>query len=176
VLGVALTISEGTWMVGVPELARTSLGADVGAFSLVMAGWAVGSITAAGVLARRPVRRKALGSMLAWTLQFPAYVLLALAGGLPLAIVGAIGTGLAHGAASVLITSAAQEEVPDRQLGRVLGLLGLVDRGAHATGLVFVGPLFALVAPEAVFAGAGVALFLTGLAGAAYAARVTRSR
>ena len=174
VLGVAMTISEGTWMVGVPELIRSGLDSGVGAFSLVMAGWAVGSITAGGVLARRPVRRKALGSMVAWTLQFPAYLLLGLAGSLPLAVLGAVGTGMAHGAASVLVTSAAQEQVPDRLLGRVMGLLGLVDRGAHATGLIFMGPLFAVFAPGPIFVAAAFALLATGLAGAGYAWLVTR--
>ena len=174
VLGVAMTISEGTWMVGVPELIRSGLDSGVGAFSLVMAGWAVGSITAGGVLARRPVRRKALGSMVAWTLQFPAYLLLGLAGSLPLAVLGAVGTGLAHGAASVLVTSAAQEQVPDRLLGRVMGLLGFIDRGAHATGLIFMGPLFAVFAPGPIFVAAAFALLATGLAGAGYAWLVMR--
>ena len=174
VLGVAMTISEGTWMVGVPELVRNELDSGVGAFSLIMAGWAVGSITAGAILARRPVRRKALVSMLAWTLQFPAYLLLGLAGSLPLAVLGAVGTGLAHGAASVLVTSAAQEQVPDRLLGRVMGLLGFIDRGAHATGLIFMGPLFAVFAPGPIFVAAAFALLATGLAGAGYAWLVMR--
>jgi MFS family permease len=174
VLGVAMTISEGTWMVGVPELVRSDLGAGVGTFSLIMSGWAVGSIIAGAVLARRAVRRKALVGMLAWTLQFPAYLLLGLAGSLPLAVLGAVGTGLAHGAASVLVTSAAQEQVPDRMLGRVMGLLGFIDRGAHATGLIFMGPLFAVLAPGPIFVAAAFALLVTGLAGASYAWLVSR--
>ena len=72
----------------------------------------------------------------------------------------------------VLLTSAVQEEVPDGVLGRVLGLVSLTHRGAHATGLLFVSPLFAFVSPPAVFAAAALALPLVGLAGAAFA--VTR--
>ena len=56
-------------------------------------------------------------------------------------------------------------------LGRVSGLISLVHRGAHATGLLFVAPLFAVVAPRTVFAAAALALPLVGLAGAAVAAR-----
>ena len=38
VLGVAMTISEGTWMVGVPTLVRNELDSGAGAFSIIMAG------------------------------------------------------------------------------------------------------------------------------------------
>ena len=174
VLAVAMTLSEGTWMVGVPELVRENLGRGAGAFSLVMVGWATGSIAAGAVLARVEVERKALWSMLAWGLQCPAYLALAFAGSLPVAFAGALGTGLAHGTAIVLATSAAQTDVPDRALGRVMGLIALVDRGAHATGLIFMGPLFAVFAPGTVFAAAGLALPLVGAAGALVALLATR--
>jgi hypothetical protein len=71
----------------------------------------------------------------------------------------------------VLINSAAQEKVPDRLLGRVMGLIALVHRGAHATGLLFVAPLFAFTEPQLVFAAAAVAIPLTALAGLAFVSR-----
>ena len=58
----------------------------------------------------------------------------------------------------MLINSAAQEEVPDGLLGRVTGLVSLVHRGAHATGLLLVSPLFAVIAAQSVFAAAAVAI------------------
>jgi hypothetical protein len=66
--------------------------------------------------------------------------------------------------------------VPDALLGRVLGLISLVHRGAHATGLLLVAPLFAVLAPQSVFAGAAVALALVGMAGAAAALAVSSRR
>jgi hypothetical protein len=54
-----------------------------------------------------------------------------------------------------------------------MGLISLVHRGAHATGLLLVGPLFAVLDPEAVFAGAAVALPIVGLAGLAAAQRLS---
>src|SRR4029453_4112754 len=48
VLPIAVTISSGTWIVGVPELVRTELGRGAAAFSLVAAAYAFGSITAGG--------------------------------------------------------------------------------------------------------------------------------
>jgi hypothetical protein len=71
----------------------------------------------------------------------------------------------------VLTISAAQSEIPDSHLGRVTGLVSLVHRGAHATGLVLVSPLFAIVAPRSVFAAAALAIPLVGLTAAALAAR-----
>jgi MFS family permease len=167
VLGVAVTISSGTWIGGVPTLVRDELHHGAGGFSVVMVGYALGSIASGVLLARVPVRRKALASQAAWVLYLPAYALLAVAGSLWLAVAGALAAAVGQSSAVVLLNSAAQEEVPDSLLGRVLGFISLTHRGAHATGLLLVSPLFALVAPRAVFAGAAVALPLVGLVGAA---------
>ena len=117
VLGLAVTISSGTWIVGVPQLVRHTLAHGAGAFSLVAAGYAAGSIVGAAALARFAVRRKALASLLAWTLYLPAYGTFALAHSVSAAIAGAAGCGLGQGSAWVLLNSAAQEQVPDPVLG-----------------------------------------------------------
>ena len=171
VLGVAVTISAGTWIVGVPELVRTDLGRGAGGFSLVAAAYAVGSIAAGLALARRRIARKARGSLLAWALYLPAYACFAFAGSLGLSLAGGALAGLAQTTAHLLLISAAQEEIPDRFLGRVTGLIALVHRSAHASGLLLVSPLFALLAPGTVFAAAAIALPLVGLAGAVVAVR-----
>ena len=74
-------------------------------------------------------------SLLSWSLYLPAYLLLAVAASLPVAAAGAFFAGVGQSAAVVLAYSAAQEEVRDEVLGRVTGLISLVHRGAHATGL-----------------------------------------
>jgi MFS family permease len=176
VLGVAVTLSSGTWIVGVPQLVRSTLGLGAGSFSLVAASYALGSICAGTVLARRPVRRKARASMLAWTLYLPAYALFALAGSLGVALAAGFVAGVGQGSSWVLVNSAAQEEVPDGLLGRVTGLISLVHRGAHATGLLFISPLFAVAATESVFAFAALAIPVTGLAGVLVSARASEAR
>ena len=170
-LGVAETISSGTWIAGVPELVRKTLHHGAGGFSLVIAGYAVGALAAGAGLARWHVARKARASMIAWTAYVLGYGLMAFAPSLGVAVLGGLACGLGQGSSVVLINAAAQEEVPDAVLGRVSGLISLVHRGAHATGLLFVAPLFAVVAPRTVFAAAAIALPLVGLAGAAVAAR-----
>ena len=173
-LGIAVTIESGTWMVGVPELVRSELGHGAGGFSLVMVGYAAGSIAGGIYLARRPVRRKAYASLLAWTLYLPAYLLMGLAGTLTVAILGALCAGIGQGSSIVLLNSAAQEQVPDRVLGRVMGLIGLVHRGAHATGLIFVSPLFAFFSPRPIFVAAALAGPLIGIGGAVSALVLSR--
>jgi MFS family permease len=162
-LGVAVTITAGTWIGGVPTLIRDTLHHGAGGFSIVMAGYAAGSIVSGAVLARVPIRRKARASLLAWVMYLPGYGLVALATSLPLAIAGAFFAALGQSTAVVLLNSAAQEEVPDHLLGRVLGLISFTHRGAHATGLILVSPLFAFVAPRAVFGAAAIAVPLVGL-------------
>jgi MFS transporter, DHA3 family, macrolide efflux protein len=176
VLAVAVTLSSGTWIVGVPQLVRETLDRGAGSFSLVAASYALGSICAGAALVRRPVRRKARASMLAWLLYLPAYGLFAVAGSLGVALAAGFICGIGQGSSWVLINSAAQEEIPDRYLGRVTGLISLVHRGAHASGLLLVSPLFAVTAPENVFAVAAVAIPLTGLAGLAVSARAAEAR
>ena len=170
-LGVAVTISSGTWIVGVPQLVRHGLGGGAGSFSILIAAYALGSIAACAFLARRRVQRKALGSLLAWCGYLPAYSLLAFAHSLGPALLGALAAGAGQGAAQVLTVSAAQTEIPDDYLGRVTGLISLVHRGAHATGLLLVSPLFAVLAARTMFAGAALAMPLVSLAAIAVAAR-----
>jgi len=155
-LGLGVSLSSGSWIGGVPELVK-SLHYEAGGFSVVMVGYALGSVVAGLALARFHVRRKARASLVAWLFELPAYALFATATTLPSVMVGAFCAGLAQSAALVLINSAAQEDVPEGVLGRVMGLISLVHRGAHATGLLFVSPLFAFLAPRSVFLGVAVA-------------------
>jgi hypothetical protein len=171
VLGVAVTITAGTWIGGVPKLVRDTLHHGAGGFSLLMVGYAAGSIVSGLLLTRLPIRRKARASLLAWAMYLPGYGLIAAAGSLPLAIAGAFFAGTGQSTAVVLINSAAQEEVPDHLLGRVLGVISLTHRGAHATGLMFIAPLFLLTSAPAVFGGAAIAVPLVGLIGLAIGAR-----
>jgi MFS family permease len=170
-LAVAVTISSGTWIVGVPEFVRRELDGGAGTFSLLVVAYALGSISVGAFLARRPVARKARASLFAWCAYLPAYALLAFAHSLGPALLGAVAAGAGQGAAYVLTVSAAQSEIPDSHLGRVTGLISLVHRGAHATGLLLVSPLFAVFAARSVFAAAALAIPLVGLVAAAIAAR-----
>jgi len=171
---VAMTITTGSWIAGVPTLVRDTLHAGAGGFSVVMIGFAGGSIAVGALLARLPVHAKARASMLAWLAFLPAYGLIAAAGSLPLLVAAAVGTGAGETLSYVLLSSAAQEEVPDAVLGRVLGVISLVHRGAHATGLLLVAPLYAVAAPRPLFAAAACATAAVGVAGAVAAARLTR--
>ena len=60
-------------------------------------------------------------------------------------------------------------------LGRVLGVISFVHRGAHATGLLLVAPLFAVASTQPLFGVAAVATMAVGLAGAAIATRMART-
>jgi len=136
-----------------------------------MAGYAAGSIVSGVVLARIPIRRKARASLIAWVMYLPGYGVLAVAGSLPLAVAGAFFAATGQSTSVVLVNSAAQEEVPDSVLGRVLGVISLTHRGAHASGLILVSPLFAFVAARAVFGAAALAVPLVGLGALALATR-----
>jgi hypothetical protein len=177
VFAVAMTITTGSWIAGVPTFVRDTLHRGAGGFSVVMIGFAVGAIVVGALLARIPVRHKARASMLAWLIYLPAYGLIALTSSLPLLVLAAVGTGAGETIAYVLLNSAAQEEVPDAVLGRVLGVISFVHRGAHATGLLLIAPLFAVAAARPLFGAAGFATAAVGAVGAVLAVRIVqRSR
>jgi len=115
------------------------------------------------VLSRVRVRQKARASMLLWIPYAVAYGLFALAGSLPVALLAGLISGAIQAALMILLYSAAQEEIPDSLLGRVVGLISLVHRGSHATGLLLMGPLFAVAATQTVFWAAALSLPLVGL-------------
>jgi MFS transporter, DHA3 family, macrolide efflux protein len=162
-LAIGITICSGAWMVGVPQLVRKTLDLGAGSFSAVAAGYAVGAVTAGAILSRIHVRHKARASFYLWLPYAAAYALFAVAGSLPPAVLAGAVSGAIQAALMILLYSAAQEEIPDAFLGRVIGLISLVHRGAHATGLLFIGPLFAVFAVPTVFFGAAAALPLVGL-------------
>jgi hypothetical protein len=142
----------------------------------MMIGDGLGSIASGALLTRVHVREKARLSMLVWVLYLPAFGLLAIATSLPLALAGAFIAGVAQTTSWVLLNSAAQEEVDDRFLGRVLGVIGLTHRGAHATALLFVAPLFVVASAPDVFAGVAVAAPVAALIGLAAVARARETR
>ncbi len=175
-LGVAVTITAGTWIGGIPTLVRDGLHHGAGGFAIVMTGYAAGSIASGAVLARVEIRRKARASLLVWSLYLPGYALVALAHSLPVAVAGAFFAALGQSSAVVLINSAAQEDVPDSVLGRVLGVISLTHRGAHATGILLISPLFAFVGARIVFGASAIAVPLVGLVALGGAALATRRR
>jgi Transmembrane secretion effector len=162
-LAVGVTIGSGAWMVGVPQLVRKTLDLGAGSFSAVAAGYAVGAVTAGALLSRIRVKHKARASFYLWIPYAAAYALFAVAGSLAIAVAAGAVCGAIQASLMILLYSAAQEEIPDALLGRVVGLISLVHRGAHATGLLFIGPLFALFAVRTVFFGAAAVLPLVGL-------------
>ncbi len=164
-LGVSVTISSGTWIAGVPELVRDVFHRGAGGYSIVMVGYAIGSVTAGAILTRYPAKNKARASMMAWMLYLPAFGLFAMSHSFPLAVAGAFLAALGQSAGLILLTSAAQERIADDVLGRVMGVISLIYRGGHATGLMLISPLFAVFAPRAIFAGAAIAIPAAGIIG-----------
>jgi hypothetical protein len=65
-LGVGVTISSGTWIVGVPQLVRESLHRGAASFSLPASAYAVGSVIVGVFLTRVHVRRKEHASFASW--------------------------------------------------------------------------------------------------------------
>jgi hypothetical protein len=169
-----MVVMTGVWTVGVAELAHSTLGRGAAGLSLLFAATAVGTISAALLLSVWRVLRPVFKSCLAWTLVLPGYVLLGLADSLGPALLGTLIVGFATSAALVLLVSAAQESVPDRVLGRVMGLVFIADMGAKPVGLLAIAPLFAVLEPTLLWVTGGLVVCSFALAAAASVGAATR--
>jgi len=162
-LGVGMTLTTGVWTVGVAELAHTRLDRGASGLALLLAATAVGTISAAAYLARRPVRRKVYASCLAWTLHLPGYLLLGFGSSLAPMLLGTFLVGAGCSAALLLVTSATQESLPGDLLGRAMGVVFLGHAGTKPIGLVAIGPLYAFVDVRLVFSAGAVATLACAL-------------
>jgi hypothetical protein len=106
VLGVAVTISAGRWIAGVPMLVRDHLHGGAGRLLRRDGRYAADPIVSSALLAHRPLRRKALASLVAWTLYLPAYGVMALGRSLWFAVAGAFTAVCGQSSALVLLVSA----------------------------------------------------------------------
>ena len=127
-----------------------------------MIGFAVGAIVVGAALARVPSVARRARACSPGRATCPRTACSRWRRSLPLAVAAAVGTGAGESLSYVLLNSAAQEEVPDDVLGRVLGVISFVHRGSHATGLLLVAPLFAVAAPRPIFGAAAVATMAVG--------------
>ena len=158
-LGVGMTLTSGVWTVGVAELAHARLDRGASGLALLLSATAVGTISAAVYLARRPVRRKVFSSCLAWTLHLPGYLLLGLGSSLAPMLAGTFLVGAGCSAALLLVTSATQESLPGERLGRAMGVVFLGHAGTKPIGLIAIAPLYAVVDARLVFVAGAVATF-----------------
>jgi MFS family permease len=170
---LGVTVNTGVWTVGVAEVAHSELG-SASSLSLILTATAVGAIGAGAVLSKLRVPRRVLLSCLAWSPLLPGYLLLSQAGALPAALAGTFLVGIGTGAAYVLLTSATQESVEERVLGRAMGIIFLGSFGAKPIGLLLIAPLYAFFDPGVMFVAGGVAIFASTLAAAALVDLATR--
>ena len=165
-LGVGMTLTTGVWTVGVAELAHTKLDRGASGLAMLLTATALGTISAAMYLARRPVRRKVFSSCVAWTLHLPGYLLLGLGSSLVPMLAGTFLVGAGCSTAILLVTSATQESLPGERLGRAMGVVFLGQAGTKPIGLLAIAPLYAVVDARFVFVAGAVATFACALSAA----------
>lgn len=174
-LAVGTALMTGVWTVGVAELARTRLGHGAASLSILFTATAVGTVAISALLTWRPVRLKVRLSCASWLVAAPGFALLGTAGSLGQAVAGTFLVGVGSGAALVLLTTAAQESVPEEALGRVMGVVLVASAGSKPLGLLLLAPLYTVFGLGTVFVAGGLAAAMCAAAATCSVASATRA-
>jgi predicted MFS family arabinose efflux permease len=123
------------------------------AYGIVLSAWGVGTLTTglllasvwrrASVMARLPLSAGTIGL---------GYIVMTLAGSLPVAVVGCFVGGAGNGFYYVSVVQAIQDRVTDEFQGRVMGLLESTTAGTFGFGFLIAAALTELTAVRVTFA------------------------
>jgi MFS family permease len=151
------------------------VGAGDAGYAVVVAAWTIGMVAGATALSRRVGAHGRAGAALtALALQGAGVALGATWAILPVALVGYLIGGLAHGVKNVLMRTVIQERTPERLHGRAFaaynGLRNTAELGALGAG----GVLVTVIGAQQALILAGLGPVLAGLAGLALLRRRER--
>lgn len=146
-----------------PVIADTELG-GAGAWSLVLAGEAVGMVLGVGVALRwHPSRPILVGTLALFVVPVP-YLLLGLSAPLWSVVLAMLGLGVAFELFGVLWQTTMQREVPPAALSRVSSYDALGSLMFGPIGLLLAGPVAIAVGAHTAMVGVAVLVVLTTLA------------
>jgi predicted MFS family arabinose efflux permease len=124
-----------------------------GAYGVVLSAWGVGTLTT-GLLLSSVWRRTSVLTRLplsAGTIGL-GYIVMTLAGSLPVAVVGCFIGGAGNGFYYVSVVQAIQDRVDDEFQGRVMGLLESITAGTFGFGFLVAAALTELTSVRVTFA------------------------
>jgi predicted MFS family arabinose efflux permease len=137
--------------------AKDVIGGGAGGYGVVLSAWGAGTLVTGLLLVpfwrRLPVvARIPLG---AGTMGV-GYVVMTLAGSLPVGALGCFIGGAGNGFYFVSVVQAIQERVDDEYQGRVMGLLESTTAGCYGIGFLFAGVLTQLTSVRVTFAATAI--------------------
>ena len=141
--------------------AKEVIGGGSSAYGIVLSAWGAGTLVTGLVLVsvwrRLPVVTRiplAAGTM------GVGYVVMALAGSLPIGALGCFIGGVGNGFYFVSLIQAIQDRTADEFQGRVMGLLESATAGCYGTGFLLAGAITALTSVRVTFAATAVGVLL----------------
>ena len=144
--------------------AKQSLAAGDAGYGLVLAFWGAGTVFSSLALARaRNASALALIPLGAGATGI-AFLTMASAPGLSLALAGCMLGGAGNGVSYVSVVQALQDRIPDDLQGRVMGLLESTTAGAYGVGFLMGGVMAAAVDARAALALAGTGVLVAASA------------
>jgi MFS family permease len=153
--------------------AKGVIGGDDGGYGVVLSAWGAGTLVTGlllvplwrrlPVVARIPLAAGTMGV---------GYVVMTLAGSLPVGALGCFIGGAGNGFDFVSVVQAIQERTADEFQGRVMGLLESVTAGCYGIGFLLAGVLTEVTSVRVTFAATAIGV----LAATAWMATLLRGR
>jgi MFS family permease len=139
---------------------KASLGADGGAYGLLLTAWGAGAVLSSIGLTRAKTTRTLGLIPLAAAATGAGYLIMAGSPSLALALAGALVGGAGNGVCYVSVVQALQEQISDDFQARVMGALESANAAGYGAGFLLGGGLAALTDARVAIAASGVGMLV----------------
>jgi MFS family permease len=144
-LGVICVTWSAAFTIGVPLFASHVLQGNISAYGLIVGAYGVGNVVSNLVIGSLVIRRKVLVLFSGKIVVGAGFLLLAFAPHLLVALIGSAFAAIGGPMGDIMLVTMMQTELPSEQIGKVFGLLMLIENAGISLGLLLAVPLFNLM-------------------------------
>ncbi len=144
-MGVICVTWSAAFTIGVPLFASRVLHDDISAYGLIVGAYGVGNVISNLVIGSLTIRRKIPVLFSGKIVVGAGFLLLAFAPHLIVALIGSAFAAVGGPMGDIMLVTMMQTELPSDQIGKVFGLLMLIENAGISLGLLLAVPLFNLM-------------------------------
>ena len=163
--GINSLLWRAAFTVGVPLLTYRVLGANVGAYGLIIGAYGVGNVLSNIVISSLTVRHRVALLFAGKMVLGGGFLILAFAHTLWMALFGSALGAVGGPMSDIMTITIMQTDLPSNQLGKVFSLRMILENAGGSLGLLLAVPLFVLFSVPVAIAFCALAMIGLGIAG-----------